>query len=156
MGRDWDFSGLKSMFHFSDENLIIFRSAERERYSCYLPSRGMGHWTTQCGVICKKRERVFQNIKEVINLNEKLDWAQNTAVGNSCLHWERWKEDSTDRNTLTARVEEVRNNGMKVAVYATGRACRAKQETDGPMLGSGTFSICATSSTQDDFEWHAQ
>jgi len=81
MGRDWDFSGLKSMFHFSDENLIIFRSAERERCSCYLPSRGMGHWTTQCGVICKKRERVFQNIKEVINVNEKLDWAQNTAVG---------------------------------------------------------------------------
>ena len=37
-------------------------------------------------------ERVFQNITEVIYIDEKQDWAQHTALGNSSLHWERGGE----------------------------------------------------------------
>uniref|UniRef100_A0A8C4R4J2 UmuC domain-containing protein n=1 Tax=Eptatretus burgeri TaxID=7764 RepID=A0A8C4R4J2_EPTBU len=42
------------------------RDSLRDSFSCCLLNRGIWYYTTQCGVICKKEERVFWNIREVI------------------------------------------------------------------------------------------
>ena len=68
----------------------------------------MGTVLTQYGVICKKEEG-FQRIGEVVKIDDEQDWAQDTALGISSLHWggvggrgEVVNEVSIDSNMLTA------------------------------------------------------
>ena len=110
---------LKDMFHSSDQSLINSRLPELHR--CYLLVSGIGYCKTQCRVICKKKGMGHQNIGAVIYVDEKSDWARDTALGHNSFHWERRGKSSVNRKTFVARVEEVREPGVKGGLYATGR-----------------------------------
>ena len=67
LGETKIFPGLEDMFNLSDQCLIISRSAKIERdAACVCLAYRWGYCTTQCGVTCKKEERIFLSIRRAI------------------------------------------------------------------------------------------
>ena len=56
----------------------------------------------------KTEEKVFQSIREVIQIDKQKDWAQSNTLESPSLLWERGGETFIDGNTSTALIEEER------------------------------------------------